>query len=89
MWPLFVLAGLVGAAVLWNLYMPAPPKAQPVRRPKMPQVSPKKDSEKERDQAEPELLIKMHACVPEFLGLPCRAPPARAAHPRSFGTSLC
>ena len=61
MWPLFVLAGLVGAAVLWNLYMPAPPKAQPVRRPKMPQVSPKKDSEKERDQAEPELLIKMHA----------------------------
>ena len=58
-WPLFVLIGLVGAVVLWVLYSPShsPP---PPRRPPMPKVSPKKDSDKEVDLAEPTLLIKVH-----------------------------
>ena len=60
-WPLFVLIGLVGSAVLFNLYSPSPHTPPAVSRPKMPKVSPKKDSEKEPDQAEPDLLIKMHA----------------------------
>ena len=59
MWPLFVLIGLVAAVVLWVLYSPShsPP---PVRRPLMPGVSPKKDSDKEVDLAEPTRLIKVH-----------------------------
>ena len=58
-WPLFVLIGLVGAVVLWVLYSPShsPP---PPRRPPMPKVSPKKDSDKEVDLAEPTRLIMLH-----------------------------
>lgn len=58
-WPLFVLIGLVGAVVLWVLYSPShtPP---PARRPSMPKVSPKKDSDKEVDPSEPTRLIMMH-----------------------------
>ena len=58
-WPLFVLIGLVGAVVLWVLYSPShsPP---PPSRPPMPKVSPKKDSDKEVDLAEPTRLIMLH-----------------------------
>ena len=58
-WPLFVLIGLVGAVVLWVLYSPShtPP---PARRPSMPKVSPKKDSDKEVDPSEPTRLIMVH-----------------------------
>ena len=58
-WPLFVLIGLVGAVVLWVLYSPShtPP---PTRRPSMPKVSPKKDSDKEVDPSEPTRLIMIH-----------------------------
>ena len=59
LWPLFLAAGCLVAAILWNMYaVPAPaPKAKPPRRPKMPQGNPKQA----HDPAEPSAMIKMHA----------------------------
>ena len=80
-WPLFVLIGLVGAVVLWVLYSPShtPP---PARRPSMPKVSPKKDSDKEVDPSEPTRLIMMHT----YLGFIYLI--ARGVRPRLLQPSL-